>query len=239
MLEPAATVSYLVYNSRSWKIEGKEPMASEKQQTGRVLGRLARKNPLITLAIVAVLVVGAALGWFGATGGENAEDAAPGRNGQAAVVPAVDSLQEVQVVRVVDGDTLKVSELGNANATVRLIGMDSPESVAADESRNCEEGRIASDYTKSLVAPGQTVWLSRDVSDTDRYGRLLRYVWLERPDDPANEDEIAGKMLNAILVRDGYAQVKRYKPDTTLHDIFQRWGNEAAADGRGVTYKWA
>ena len=89
------------------------------------------------------------------------------------------------------------------------------------------------------VAPGQTVWLSRDVSDADRYGRLLRYVWIERPDDPADEGEIAGKMLNAILVRDGYAQVKRYKPDTTLHDLFQRWGDEAAADGRGVTHKWA
>ena len=204
-------------------------MASEKQQAGRALRRLARKNPLAALAIAAVLVIGAALGWFGAAGGGVAEDAAPGRDGH----------QQAQVVRVVDGDTLKVSVPGEADATVRLIGMDTPESVAADEARNCEEGRIASDYAKSLVAPGQTVWLSRDVSDADRYGRLLRYVWIERPDDPADEGEIAGKMLNAILVRDGYAQVKRYKPDTTLHDLFQRWGDEAAADGRGVTYKWA
>ncbi len=186
-----------------------------------------------------MLVIGAALGWFGAAGGGVAEDAAPGRDGQATIAPVGDGLQQAQVVRVVDGDTLKVSVPGEADATVRLIGMDTPESVAADEARNCEEGRIASDYAKSLVAPGQTVWLSRDVSDVDRYGRLLRYVWLERPDDPADEGEIAGKMLNAILVRDGYAQVKRYKPDTTLHDLFQRWGDEAAADGRGVTYKWA
>ena len=200
-------------------------MASEKQQAGRALRRLARKNPLAALAIAAVLVIGAALGWFGAAGGGVAENAAPGR--------------DAQVVRVVDGDTLKVSIPGEADATVRLIGMDTPESVAADEARNCEEGRIASDYAKSLVAPGQEVWLSRDVSDTDRYGRLLRYVWLERPNDPADEGEIAGKMLNAILVRDGYAQVKRYKPDTTLHDLFQRWGDKAAADGRGVTHKWA
>ena len=202
-------------------------MASEKQRARRALRRLARKNPL------------AALGWFGVPAGGGVEDAAPDRNGQAAIISAEDNLQQAQVVRVVDGDTLKVSVPGDANATVRLIGMDTPESVAADEARNCEEGRIASDYAKSLVAPGQTVWLSRDVSDADRYGRLLRYVWLERPDDPADEGEIAEKMLNAILVRDGYAQVKRYKPDTTLHDLFQRWGDEAAADGRGVTYKWA
>lgn len=204
-------------------------MASEKQQAGRALRRLARKNPLVALAIAAVLVVGAALGWFGAAAGGGAEDAAPDRNGQAAVISAEDNLQQAQVVRVP----------GDENATVRLIGMDTPESVAADEARNCEEGRIASDYAKSLVAPGQTVWLSRDVSEADRYGRLLRYVWLERPDNPADEGEIAEKMLNAILVRDGYAQVKRYKPDTALYDLFQRWGDEAAADGRGVTHKWA
>ena len=214
-------------------------MASEKQQAGRALRRLARRNPLVALAIAAVLVVGAALGWFGAAGGGGAEDVAPDRNGQAAVISAEDNLQQVQVVRVVDGDTLKVSVPGDENATVRLIGMDTPESLAADEARNCEEGRIASDYAKSLVAPGQTVWLSRDVSDADRYGRLLRYVWLERPDDPADEGGIAEKMLNAILVRDGYAQVKRYKPDPTLHDLFPRRGDEATADGRGVTHKWA
>lgn len=214
-------------------------MASVKQQAGRALRRLARKNPLAALAIAAVLVIGAALGWFGAAGGGVAEDAAPGRDGQATIAPVGDGLQQAQVVRVVDGDTLKVSVPGEADATVRLIGMDTPESVAADEARNCEEGRIAPDYAKSLVAPGQEVWLSRDVSDADRYGRLLRYVWFERPNDPADEGEIAGKMLNAVLVRDGYAQVKRYKPDTTLHDLFQRWGDEAAADGRGVTYKWA
>ena len=124
-------------------------MASEKQQAGRALRRLARRNPLVALAIAAVLVVGAALGWFGAAGGGGAEDVAPDRNGQAAVISAEDNLQQAQVVRVVDGDTLKVSVPGDENATVRLIGMDTPESVAADEARNCEEGRIASDYAKS------------------------------------------------------------------------------------------
>ena len=97
-------------------------MASEKQQAGRALRRLARKNPLVALAIAAVLVVGAALGWFGAAAGGGAEDAAPDRNGQAAVISAEDNRQQAQVVRVVDGDTLKVSVPGDENATVRLIG---------------------------------------------------------------------------------------------------------------------
>ena len=80
-------------------------MASEKQQAGRALRRLARRNPLVALAIAAVLVVGAALGWFGAAGGGGAEDVAPDRNGQAAGISAEDNLQQVEVVRVVDGDT--------------------------------------------------------------------------------------------------------------------------------------
>lgn len=231
------------YNRLSRESQGegaREPMASEKQQAERAIGRLMRKNPLIALAIVAVLVVGAALGWFGAAGGGGAGDSTASQADRAGQAAASDAeLQQVEVVRVVDGDTLKVKTSGGAKETVRLVGMDTPESVAQEESRNCEEGVIASNYTKSLVAPGQTVWLSRDVSDTDQYGRLLRYVWLEQPSDLSNEGEIANKMLNAILVRDGYAQVKRYKPDTTLHDMFKRWGDEAAAEGKGVTHKWA
>lgn len=214
-------------------------MAEDGQGFARGLARLARKSSLAAAAAAVVLV--AALAWGSLVGGDlGGPDGCAGGSPVTASKDAEDGgFQQAQVVRVVDGDTLKVSVPGEADATVRLIGMDTPESVAADEARNCEEGRIASDYAKSLVAPGQEVWLSRDVSDADRYGRLLRYVWLEQPNDPADEGEIAEKMLNAVLVRDGYAQVKRYKPDTTLHDLFQRWGDEAAADGRGVTYKWA
>lgn len=217
-------------------------MASEQQQAKRAFKRLMRKHPLVALLLAAVLVVAAACGWLGTSGNGAAGAGYPVTNqaGETDSPASSDEvIQQAEIVRVVDGDTLKVKIPGDDNATVRLVGMDTPESVAAEASRNCEEGVIASDYTKSLVAPGQTVWLSRDVSDTDKYGRLLRYVWLERPNDPSNEGEIADKMLNAVLVRDGYAQVKRYKPDTTLHDMFKSWGDEAVTEGKGVTYKWA
>lgn len=230
----------------------------QQRQAGRVIKRLARKNPVIALVVAAVLVVGAAGGWFAAGAGQ---DAAPGNTAAesasgasaaqgasadgsasfgAAVAADAQGLEEAEVVRVVDGDTLKVRRAGSGDQeTVRLVGVDTPESVAADESRNCEEGVIASDYAKSLLQPGQQIWLERDVSDTDKYGRLLRYVWLEYPSDPDDEGEIAAKMLNAVLVREGYAQVKRYSPDTTLHDLFAGWGKQAEAAGKGVTYKWA
>lgn len=224
------------------QIEEGEPVASERQQAKRALGRLVRKHPLAALLLAAVLAVSVACGWVEASGSGADVTADPAAHQVVRADSAASSdeaIQKAEIVRVVDGDTLKVKIPGNDNATVRLVGMDTPESVAPDASRNCEEGVIASDYTKTLVSPGQTVWLSRDVSETDKYGRLLRYVWLEQPDDPWDEGEIAGKMLNAILVRDGYAQAKRYKPDTTLHDTFKRWGDEAAAEGRGVAYKWA
>ncbi len=124
-----------------------------------------------------------------------------------------------RVVRVVDGDTIVV-EINNEEKKVRLIGIDTPESVASQEyldrtgKENTEAGRTASDYTKSLLTAGQTVYLQKDTSDTDRYGRLLRYVWLEVPDDKDSVTEIATKMLNGILVKDGYAEVATYPPDS-------------------------
>lgn len=215
-------------------------MADDRQQrqAQRALIRLARKRPLAAAALAVLLVLAAAFGWAGSgTAFDGAGPSAAG--GPSASADASDSLQSAEVVRVVDGDTLKVRLADGEENYVRLVGVDTPESVASDKSRNCEEGRIAADFTKSIVAQGQTVWLSRDVSDADRYGRWLRYVWLEPPEDPTNEDEIAAKMLNAVLVREGYAQAKRYKPDTTLHDLFERWGDEAVREGRGVTGKWA
>lgn len=211
-------------------------MTNKQQQkaVGRALQRVANKNPLIALVVLVVVLIIGAISVAGGTVGTNVN---PSTQSPAQTVLDA-TLQEAEVVHVSDGDTLKV-RVGDEVNYVRLVGMDTPESVAPEESRNCEEGVIASDYTKSLVSRGQTVWLSRDVSDTDQYGRWLRYVWLEPPTDPSDENEIANKMLNAILVREGYAQVKRYKPDTTLYTLFKGWGDEAIAEGKGVTHKWA
>ena len=134
------------------------------------------------------------------------------------------ALVQAEVVRVVDGDTLVVL-LGSEEQRVRLIGVDTPESVNPDESKNTEEGQVASDYTKSIVNAGDIVYLQSDTSDTDQYGRLLRYVWLEEPNDTDNLDEIKTKMLNAILIVDGYAEPKAYEPDTAYADVFESLSN--------------
>lgn len=123
------------------------------------------------------------------------------------------NLETVEVSRVVDGDTIKIN-LGEEEYSVRMIGIDTPESVHPDKSKNTIFGKKASDYTKSKIKEGQTVYLQKDLSDTDKYGRLLRYVWLEMPKDTEDTEEVKSKMFNAILIEDGYANAYPYKPDT-------------------------
>ena len=129
-------------------------------------------------------------------------------------------LEAATVERVVDGDTLIV-DLNGEEERVRLIGVDTPESVHPDESRNSAAGVDASEHTKSIVSVGDEVFLQQDVSDSDKYDRLLRYVWLERPTDVNDVTEIKTKMLNAILIVDGYAEPKEYEPDTRYSDYFE------------------
>lgn len=132
-------------------------------------------------------------------------------------------LEEVTLVRVVDGDTLVVRFDTGEDEKVRLIGINTPESVAPNSYRtkNTKEGEEASKYVKTMLEDVSTVYLQSDTSDRDKYDRLLRYVWLDIPDDVYNKSEVKEKMLNAILVEDGIAEVATYEPDTTYADLFE------------------
>lgn len=109
------------------------------------------------------------------------------------------SLKKAQVVRVVDGDTAIVRLESGIEEKVRFIGVDTPESTTKHE----PFGEEASAFTKSQL-DGKTVYLEKDISVRDNYGRLLRYIWLE---PPANESENATRayLFNAILPLEGYA----------------------------------
>lgn len=137
-----------------------------------------------------------------------------------------EGFQPAKLVRVVDGDTLAV-DISGAEYRVRLIGIDAPESVASGQylemtgKENTQDGEQASAFVKNLLADTETVYLQKDVSDTDRYGRLLRYVWLEVPDDDNDIEEISAKMLNGILVREGIAKPAAYAPDTAHQADFE------------------
>jgi micrococcal nuclease len=125
------------------------------------------------------------------------------------------------VRRVVDGDTIEVIFENGAVATVRLIGVNTPETVDPRRPVECF-GAEASARLHELL-DGQAVWLERDVSQTDRFGRLLRYVWLD-PD----------MLVNDLLVADGYAQVSTFPPDVRYVDTFSASQRAAQEAGRGL-----
>lgn len=133
------------------------------------------------------------------------------------------NLEEVTLVRVVDGDTLVVRFDSGEDEKVRLIGVNTPESVAPESYRteNTKEGKEASDYVKDMLIDTEILYLQTDTSDRDRYDRLLRYVWLDVPDDVYDKDEIKTKMLNAILVEKGIAEAVAYAPDLEYEDVFE------------------
>lgn len=129
------------------------------------------------------------------------------------------------MLSVTDGDTIRV-ELGGRTVTVRYIGVDTPETV--DPGRPVEPfGREASEANRRLVE-GRTVLLEKDVSETDRFGRLLRYVYVE---------QFTGLvMVNAELVRLGYARIATFPPDVRYASLFLDLEREARAASRGL---WA
>jgi micrococcal nuclease len=116
------------------------------------------------------------------------------------------------VTRVVDGDTIDIDIGGNAHR-VRYIGMNTPE---RDEPCFDEATQANAD----LVA-GYEVRLEKDVSETDRYGRLLRYVY------------VGDVFVNQALVAEGYAEAVLYEPDNRYYDFFSELEAEAAQSGLG------
>jgi endonuclease YncB( thermonuclease family) len=107
------------------------------------------------------------------------------------------------VTGVIDGDTIEVSLNYGETALVRYIGIDTPERGTDKSAEECFYNE-ATNKNKELVE-GKEVTLVRDVSDTDKYGRLLRYVYV-------GED-----FINERLISEGYATVVKIEPDTSKY----------------------
>lgn len=130
-----------------------------------------------------------------------------------------ESARPVTVRRAVDGDTVELTD----GTKVRLIGVNTPESV--DPRRPVEYmGKEASAFTAQLLG-GKEVILEPGRQPTDRYGRLLAWLWL--PD---------GRFVNGLLVLEGYAQVATYADNPDHADLLRRCQREAQEAGRGL---WA
>ncbi|WP_423802623.1 thermonuclease family protein [Neobacillus sp. SAB-20_R2A] len=134
-------------------------------------------------------------------------------------------LELVTVGRVVDGDTIVTSD----GRKVRFVGVNTPESTTRHE----VYGKEASNYTKSKLE-GKQVWLQKDVSSTDRYGRYLRIIWMGVPTNDMDEAEIRSKMYNADLVLNGYAEPSTYPPDVKYSEFFVKFAREAREANKGL-----
>lgn len=138
----------------------------------------------------------------------------------AVLAAAGPSPEPLKVLYVIDGDTIKVLMAGNKES-IRLIGIDTPESKAnkkarKDAGRSGKDlktivglGKTAAAFTRSLVKPGDLITIEQDAQPRDRYGRILAYVYLK-----------SGKMLNEEIIAAGYASVMTIPPNVRYQARF-------------------
>ena len=126
------------------------------------------------------------------------------------------------MTRTVDGDTL-VADVGGVEEKVRLIGINTPESVDRSRPVMCF-GKEASAHLAELLPPGTPIRLVRDVEARDRYGRLLAYVY--RAAD--------GRFINLAMVEDGYANQYTFPPNVEHTRLFRDAAAAARRDGKGL-----
>lgn len=131
-----------------------------------------------------------------------------------------------EFVKVIDGDTLTVVYEG-AEVNVRLIGVDAPESVHPDESRNTDAGVRARELLAQMLDSSECVYLEFDEERYDTYERLLAYVYLA-------EDVAFDESLNYRMVEAGYAVNKEYKPNVRYARELQAACEDAEASKRGL-----
>lgn len=126
------------------------------------------------------------------------------------------------VVSHVDGDTVRVVPTkgqGQETESIRLIGIDTPESRKSLYMDIAPFGKEASDYTKMRLPKGQRVILIYDQARQDKFGRTLAYLYLPN-----------GEFYNATLLSEGYAWTAQYPPNLKYADYFEKLQEKAKAE---------
>ncbi|MDO8573252.1 MAG: thermonuclease family protein [Candidatus Daviesbacteria bacterium] len=174
---------------------------------------------LLVTAGFLIIITGFSLLWFGLKSDPQIQY----QSSPIATTSAVVGLagERVLVTKVVDGDTIEVQ----GNLSVRFIGIDTPETVDPRRPVGCF-GKEASNEVKSLLTNKEII-LQKDISDKDKYDRLLRLIFLPLPD---------GQILfvNDYLVREGFARVLTYPPDVKYNEQLRQAENEAKQFKRGL-----
>lgn len=134
------------------------------------------------------------------------------------------------VSRIIDGDTIEVI-IDKEKYKIRFIGIDCPEFTSKIEYFGME----STEYTKSMLL-NKEIYLEKDTSNTDKYGRLLRFIWLQIPYSYSIE-EIKDKMFNAMLLKNGDAYLFTCPPDIKYSNIFKQISEDAQNNKIGLWNK--
>jgi endonuclease YncB( thermonuclease family) len=187
-----------------------------------------------TVALLALLAGGVIVA--GAAPAAARPDGLDASKAGAVVAPAVPSVRvdaprraiEARVVRVLGGDTIRVCCIAGREEPVRYIGIKAAE--ATHPIRGEEPGgREAIAINRALVE-GRIVRLELDEQVRDRFGRVLAYVWVEREGEEV--------MVNAELLRLGYARLRPVPPNVRYQEEFRNRQREAREGGRGLWSRW-
>ena len=133
--------------------------------------------------------------------------------------------EPVQLSRVVDGDTIRVTR-GGVDEPVRLILIDTPETSDPNNPPECY-GQEATAYLEWLLSLGGALYLEHDVSDRDQFGRLLRYAWLDFGDGEVY-------LVNEVMARSGYAAESTFPPDVKYEEEIREAARFAREHGYGL-----
>ncbi len=130
-----------------------------------------------------------------------------------------------KIVKVVDGDTIVVGSINNRKrrTKVRLIGIDTPESIRSLYQDVMPFGEEATRYVKNRLSQGKRVILIYDQASEDKFGRTLAYVYL-----------MNGEFFNETLIKKGYAFAERYPPNVKYCDVFAQLEQEAKNQKLGL-----
>ncbi len=134
-----------------------------------------------------------------------------------------------EIVYVIDGDTVIV-RMDGREEKIRMIGIDAPESVSAEEEENSVYGEIASEYTRENLKEGMKVYLTFDKERRDPYERVLAYIWLDTDLKDVNN------LYQYKMVSEGYALAVCYEPNTTYRYLLDDAMQDAIANESGL---WA
>jgi len=173
------------------------------------------------LGILIVVVIAAFAVWIIATQQQptTTPDADPGLPAVDNGIPVPPDAQEMTVVDITDGDTLRLRDGSPAVENVRLVGIDTPEVYPVYE---CFGDEAEAELLR-LAPIGSTLLVDPDIDPFDDYDRLLLYLW--------NDD---GTFINLALVEGGFAEAIRVAPNDLYFDELLDAENAAAAAGLGM-----